>query len=142
MDLNDLEHNVRDGVHMGSLAGAWLAAVHGLGGMRHHGESLGFSPRLPRGIRKLTFRVMFVGRLLRVSFDHRQATYSLIRGRPITFDHYGKAMRLAPGRSAVRRIPESKAPPEPKQPFGRAPARRGRQRPRKLRPRPAKSESP
>ena len=142
MDLNDLEHNVREGVHMGSLAGAWLAAVHGLGGMRHHGESLGFSPRLPRGIRKLTFRVMFLGRLLRVSFDHRQATYSLIRGRPITFDHYGKAMRLAPGRSAVRRIPESKAPPEPKQPFGRAPARRGRQRPRKLRPRPAKSESP
>src|SRR5438067_9142679 len=111
MDLNDLEHNVREGVHMGSLAGAWLAAVHGLGGMRHHGESLGFSPRLPRGIRKLTFRVMFLGRLLRVSFDHRQATYSLIRGGPITFDHYGKPMRLASGRSAVRGIPEWKAPP-------------------------------
>src|SRR2546428_375238 len=127
MDINDLEHNVRDGVHMGSLAGAWLAAVHGLGGMRHHGESLGFRPRLPRAIRKLTFRVIFLGRLLKVSFDHRQATYSLVRGRPITFDHYGMAMRLSPGRSAVRGIPERKAPPQPKQPFGRAPARPGRQ---------------
>ncbi|HXJ48367.1 MAG TPA: hypothetical protein VNF91_04285, partial [Candidatus Acidoferrum sp.] len=47
MDLNDLEHNVSDGVHMGSLAGAWLAVVAGLGGMRHHGEMLGFAPRLP-----------------------------------------------------------------------------------------------
>src|SRR5207237_8326636 len=118
----------------------WLAAVHGLGGMRHHGESLGFSPRLPRGIRKLTFRVIFLGRLLRVSFDHRQATYSLVRGRPITFDHYGKAMRLAPGRSAVRRIPGLKAPPEPTQPSGPAPARRGPPRPRTPRPRPAKAE--
>ncbi len=142
MDIDDLEHNVRDGVHMGSLAGAWLAAVHGLGGMRHHGESLGFSPRLPRGIHKLTFRVMFLGRLIKVSFDHRMATYSLVRGRPITFDHHGKAVRLASGGSAVRGIPELKAPPVPKQPFGRAPARRGRQRPRKLRPRPAKSSGP
>ena len=139
MDLNDLEHNVRDGVHMGSLAGAWLAAVHGLGGMRHHGESLGFSPRLPRAIRKLTFRVMFLGRLIKVSINHRHVTYSLVRGRPIKFNHYDEAMRLAPGRSAVRSIPQQKAPPEPKQPFGREPARRGRQRPRNLRPRPAET---
>ena len=138
MDLNDLEHNVRDGVHMGSLAGAWLAAVHGLGGMRHHGESLGFSPRLPRNIRRLTFRVMFLGRLIRVRIEQRTATYSLVRGRPITFEHHGHAMRLAPGRSATRDIPHMKAPPEPTQPYGREPAHRGRQRPRKLRPRPAK----
>ncbi|HCF87178.1 MAG TPA: hypothetical protein DEV72_18485, partial [Ktedonobacter sp.] len=32
MDLNDLEHNVRDGVHMASLAGAWIALVAGFGG--------------------------------------------------------------------------------------------------------------
>src|SRR5207237_981565 len=32
MDLNDLEHNVREGVHMGSLTGAWHAVVAGLGG--------------------------------------------------------------------------------------------------------------
>src|SRR5438094_9036962 len=44
MDIADLEHNVRDGVHMGSLAGAWLAAVHGLGGMRHHGDWAGLRP--------------------------------------------------------------------------------------------------
>ena len=107
--------------------------------MRHHGESLGFSPRLPRAIRKLTFRVMFLGRLIKVTINHRQATYSLIHGRPITFNHYDQATRLSPGRLAVRGIPQRKAPPEPKQPVGREPARRGRQGPRKLRPRPARS---
>ena len=30
MDLRDLEHNTSDGLHMASLAGAWMALVGGL----------------------------------------------------------------------------------------------------------------
>jgi alpha,alpha-trehalose phosphorylase len=134
MDINDLEHNVRDGVHMGSLAGAWLAAVNGLGGMRHHGDSLGFSPRLPPKIKSLTFRVSFQDRQIRVSFDHKRVTYTLERGRALTFTHFGKPVRLAPRASLVREIPELKAARAPKQPAGREPARRGRSQPRRLRP--------
>jgi alpha,alpha-trehalose phosphorylase len=132
MDLHDLEHNVRDGVHMGSLAGAWLAAVQGLGGMRHHGDWLGFNPRLPRAIRSLTFRIVFLGRQIRVKVDQRRATYTLMRGRPLTFDHYGEPVRLA-SRSVTRPIPRIKRLPEPKQPPGREPARPTAQ-PRSLRP--------
>jgi alpha,alpha-trehalose phosphorylase len=132
MDLQDLEHNVRDGVHMGSLAGAWLATVQGLGGMRHHGDWLGFSPRLPRAIRGLTFRIMFLGRQVRVRVDQRRATYTLVRGRPLTFDHYGEPVRLG-SRSVTRPIPPIKALPEPRQPPGREPARPTAQ-PRSLRP--------
>jgi alpha,alpha-trehalose phosphorylase len=120
IDLHDLEHNVGDGVHMGSLAGAWLAAVQGLGGMRHHGDWLGFSPRLPRAIRSLTFRITFLGRQIRVKVDNRRATYTLVRGRPLTFDHHGEPVRLA-SRSVTRPIPRIKPLPEPKQPPGREP---------------------
>ena len=34
IDLEDLEHNTDDGLHMASLAGIWLASVAGAGGMR------------------------------------------------------------------------------------------------------------
>src|SRR5207248_11076883 len=34
VDLHDLHHNVRDGVHIASLAGAWTALVARFGGMR------------------------------------------------------------------------------------------------------------
>src|SRR5579864_4594844 len=95
MDLDDLEHNVRDGVHMASLAGVWTALVAGFGGMRHHGESLGFAPRLPPAIRRLTFRLMFLDRLIRLRIDHSRVTYSLVRGRPITFTHFGEPIRVA-----------------------------------------------
>jgi alpha,alpha-trehalose phosphorylase len=124
MDLHDLEHNVRDGVHMGSLAGAWLALVQGFGGMRHHRETLGFKPRLPPAIRSLKFRITFLDRLIQVSIDHRRVTYSLVRGGAITFDHYGEPVELKARAQVVRTIPDIKAPPEPKQPAGRAPARR------------------
>ena len=47
MDLDDLEHNTRDGIHIASVAGTWIAAVAGFGGMRDHGGQLSFKPRLP-----------------------------------------------------------------------------------------------
>ena len=34
IDLRDLHHNTRDGLHMASLAGAWTALVAGFGGLR------------------------------------------------------------------------------------------------------------
>src|SRR5207302_2943388 len=34
MALGDLEHNTADGVHIASLAGTWIAAVAGFGGLR------------------------------------------------------------------------------------------------------------
>jgi alpha,alpha-trehalose phosphorylase len=142
MDLNDLEHNVRDGVHMGSLAGAWQAVVAGLGAMRHHGDSLSFAPRLPPRILGVTFRLTFLGRLLRVSVGRNRVTYTMVRGAALTFDHYGKAMRLTSGRSVVRPIPRLPAREEPRQPAGREPARRGQEQPRKLRPKRAQRRVP
>jgi alpha,alpha-trehalose phosphorylase len=134
MDLNDLEHNVRDGVHMGSLAGAWLAVVAGLGAMRHNGDALGFAPRLPPRIQRLTFRVTFLDRLLKVTVNRSRVTYTMVHGKPLTFDHYGTQLHLTSGHPIVRSIPRLPALEEPKQPPGRAPARRGQETgPRDLR---------
>ncbi|HLZ24454.1 MAG TPA: family 65 glycosyl hydrolase, partial [Ktedonobacterales bacterium] len=59
IDLHDLHHNVQDGLHMASLAGAWTALVAGFGGMRLLNGSLCFSPRLPATLKRLTFRLLF-----------------------------------------------------------------------------------
>jgi alpha,alpha-trehalose phosphorylase len=141
MDLGDLEHNVRDGVHMGSLAGAWLAVVHGLGGMRHHGDSLSFAPRLPPRIQRLSFRLTFLDRLVKVSVNRNRVTYSMSRGKQLTFAPYGTELRLTSGRSVVRPVPRLKPREEPKQPAGRAPARRGVEKPKALRPKRARRVS-
>ena len=82
MDLRDLEHNTRDGVHIASLAGAWIAAVAGFGGMRDHDGELTFAPRLPARLTRLPFRLVFRGRRLqRRRRRRRNATYTLLDRR-------------------------------------------------------------
>jgi alpha,alpha-trehalose phosphorylase len=126
MDLADLEHNVRDGVHMASLAGAWLAAVAGFGGMRDHDGELSFGPRLPEALRRLTFRMVYRGRLLEVDVRHQQAVYTLREGDPLDVSHHGARLRLEAGQPVTRQIaPLVPHTPAPRQPTGREPARRG-----------------
>ena len=47
--------NTRDGVHMAALAGSWLVAVAGFGGLRDYDHTLSFAPRLPSRLMRLRF---------------------------------------------------------------------------------------
>src|SRR3954452_9150605 len=80
MDLHDLEHNTRDGLHIASLAGSWLALVAGFGGFRDHGGELTFAPRLPPGVTRLAFRIGVAEARIRVAVDQDGATYALEAG--------------------------------------------------------------
>jgi alpha,alpha-trehalose phosphorylase len=123
MDLHDFEHNTGDGVHIASLAGAWIVAVAGFGGMRDHGGSLSFAPRLPQRLRRLAFGIGFRARRLRVEVDHREARYSLLSGEPLAITHHGEAVTVT-AEPVTRPVPRPPAREEPKQPPGRAPVRR------------------
>jgi alpha,alpha-trehalose phosphorylase len=126
IDVDDIEHNTRDGLHIASLAGAWLAAVAGFGGMRHHGTTLTFKPRLPRELMRLSFGLGFRGRQLRVEVDQKQATYSLRAGEPLEVRHYDEQINVSADAPQKRRIPRLPAREAPRQPKGRAPVRRKR----------------
>jgi alpha,alpha-trehalose phosphorylase len=123
MDLRDVEHNTSDGVHMVSLAGAWMALVAGFGGMRAGGGTLAFSPRLPGGISALTFRLRYRGRKLRVSVNPERAKYELLDGNPLSLIHHGKEFKLG-SKAAQHSIPPVQAGPRPEQPPGRPPYNR------------------
>jgi alpha,alpha-trehalose phosphorylase len=126
MDLCDIKHNTRDGVHIASLAGAWLAAVAGFGGMRDHDGNLTFAPRLPSRLQRLTFRIRFRGRRLQVSFDQDEAAYTLLAGPPLSIAHHGDRVEIATGGAVTRPIPALSVGRVPTQPPGREPARRSR----------------
>jgi alpha,alpha-trehalose phosphorylase len=124
MDLNDLEHNTRDGLHIASLAGSWIAAVMGFGGLRDHGGELRFAPRLPSHMTHLTFCVGWRGRTLRVQVQDRTATYELLEGEALELFHVGEKVTVSPDEPLQLRVARVRPRPEPKQPPGRAPRRR------------------
>jgi alpha,alpha-trehalose phosphorylase len=125
MDLQDLEHNTRDGVHIASLAGAWIAAVAGFGGMRDHDGKLAFAPRLPARLERLAFGLLFRGRLLKVEVNKANATYTVVRGAALELEHHGRMISVPPNEPTTCAIPPAIARPMPSQPYGRAPVRRG-----------------
>jgi alpha,alpha-trehalose phosphorylase len=126
IDLHDLAHNTHDGVHIASLAGAWIAAVAGFGGMRDHGGAITFAPRLAPRLERLAFRLVFRGRRLKVEVTRKTATYTLLDGPPLEISHHGKAITISAKKPVTDAIPPVVARPAPGQPPGRAPARRGR----------------
>ncbi|HEX7267756.1 MAG TPA: glycosyl hydrolase family 65 protein, partial [Streptosporangiaceae bacterium] len=128
MDLHDLEHNTRDGVHIASLAGAWVAVVNGFAGLRHREGAFSFSPRLPEGLTRLAFSLLIRGQRLRVEVNHTSARYLLEDGEPLEIAHHGELVKLAPGKPQDRPISAIPPRPQPTQPPGREPAARLEQR--------------
>jgi alpha,alpha-trehalose phosphorylase len=124
MDLRDLENNTRDGVHIASLAGIWLALVGGFGGMRHSDGTVSFAPRLPDVLSRLKFSLLIRGRRLHVEVTRRQATYLLTDGPACQVGHYDEIVRLTPGKAQSRPLRPVPERARPRQPPGREPARR------------------
>jgi alpha,alpha-trehalose phosphorylase len=127
IDLRDLAFNTRDGVHLASLAGSWLVAVAGFGGMRDQGERLAFAPRLPSGLTRLAFGVLYRGRRLRVELSSEGARYELLAGEPLELVHHGEDLTVASGSPQTRAIPPLPRRPAPEQPPHRKPPRRHRE---------------
>ncbi len=124
MDLDDLEHNTRDGLHVAALAGTWIALVAGFAGLRERGGTLAFAPRLPAGITRLVITLTMRQRRLRIEITPDTTTYRLINGEPLRILHDGQQVGLStesPARRPTQKVGPSKPPTSP---FGREPLRR------------------
>ncbi len=124
LDLDDLEHNTRDGLHIASLAGAWIGAVAGFGGMRDHDGVLSFMPRLPHALSRLAFRIAFRGRRLLVEISEKQARYTLVEGQPLEIVHHASQATVVPDEPLTLALPPAPRREAPSQPAGREPYRR------------------
>ena len=127
MDLDNLEHNAGDGMHMASLAGAVLAATAGLGGARVRDGLLRFAPRLPRGMTGLGFSMRLGPARVHVAVEPGWAAYTLDGPEALEIEHWGERLTLHPGGGRSRRaVPEAPELERPAQPPGREPLRRER----------------
>jgi trehalose/maltose hydrolase-like predicted phosphorylase len=127
IDLRDLHRNTGHGLHIASLAGAWIALVNGFGGLRDCGGALAFDPQLPAGISRLDFNIMWHGLLLQVEVDGQQVTYRLRNGgeASLPLTHAGEVVTVTTAEPVTRPLaPRTPLLPPPAQPPGRAPSRR------------------
>ena len=120
VDLRDLSGTTADGLHLASLAGAWLVAVAGFGGLRDHGDTLAFAPCVTEPITRLSFRLLYRGRRLRLEVDPDGARYELLDGDPLEVLHYGEPLTLEAGSTQTRACPAPAVPAAVEPPAERA----------------------
>jgi alpha,alpha-trehalose phosphorylase len=123
VDLRDVQEGTAQGLHLASVAGAWLALAAGLGGLREDHDDLEIAPLLPSSLSRTAWSVTWRGSVLRVETTREGTTVTLVRGEgPVTVVVDGAPLQVTAGApaSAPLRAP---APllGEPTQPAGREP---------------------
>lgn len=86
MDLEDLHHNTKDGLHTAAMAGSWMAVIHGVAGYRRERSRAVFRPQLPPGWRCLAYKLTFGRATLEVSIEPDTTTYRC-QGGKVTISH-------------------------------------------------------
>lgn len=70
LDLDDYNNNTCEGLHMTSIAAAWVNIVYGFGGLRSDAENLSLRPKIPERWKSYSFRIRFEDSVIKVYVDH------------------------------------------------------------------------
>jgi alpha,alpha-trehalose phosphorylase len=97
VDIADTAGNLRDGVHVASAGGVWMAVVQAFAGYRWRSGEPEFSPVLPTRSRRLHFPLCLRGSVLDIDIEEDRVTYTRRSGDALTAWHRGERFTVAPG---------------------------------------------
>lgn len=89
LDLDNINNDTDDGLHITSMSGAWLAIAQGFAGMRTV-KGLSFAPVLPKGWQGYSFRFLYRGRVVSLSVHTGGVRMQLISGEALPLSLYGE----------------------------------------------------
>ncbi len=71
LDLDNLHHNTKDGLHIANAGGAYMAVVYGFGGLRIKADGIHLNPHLPEELEGVAFSVNYGGTLIHVELGDK-----------------------------------------------------------------------
>lgn len=97
LDLDDYNREVKDGLHITSMAGTWLAIVEGFGGMRIRNERVFFNPVIPAAWESYSFIIRYRNNPLRVEVNGTSVNVVNLSRAEIPVAVCGEHLTLQPG---------------------------------------------
>lgn len=89
LDLDDYNHEVKEGLHITSMAGTWISIVEGFGGMRLRNNMLVFNPLIPEQWKSYSFKVWFRDNVLKVNVNGSAITITNEEGPSLSVKVFG-----------------------------------------------------
>ena len=101
MDLDDYNRNTNEGLHLTSIAAAWVNIVYGFGGLRSDGKILRLSPFCPNQWESYQFRIQYFDVNIEVYVDQKEVKLTLDKqlSKPIMI--FDKVYELKKGTMSI-----------------------------------------
>ena len=94
LDLDDYNREVKEGLHITSMAGTWLSIVEGFGGMRVKKDMLSFNPLIPNTWNAYSFKICFRDRVILIRVEKDKVTITIEEGNSLDILIAGKKHHL------------------------------------------------
>ncbi|MDD3214874.1 MAG: family 65 glycosyl hydrolase domain-containing protein, partial [Eubacteriales bacterium] len=94
LDLDNINNDTDDGLHITSMTGSWLAIAQGFAGMRTV-NGLSLNPFLPEDWRGYAFQFNYRGRIIRLEVTPGEAKAVLTSGEPLQILLCGESYTLS-----------------------------------------------
>ncbi len=106
LDLDNYNRNSDEGLHMTSIAAAWMNIVYGFGGMRSDGEQLSFCPSIPIDWNSYSFSLTYQGLDVQIEVSKETASFWLKTEGSLSIQIYNKEY-LIDSRGVSIKIPNA-----------------------------------
>ncbi len=93
LDLDNINNDTQDGLHITSMSGSWLTIAQGFAGMRT-AAGLSFWPFLPAAWEGYAFNFDYRARRVRFEMSPEGATLTLLSGEPLTLTLFDEEVVL------------------------------------------------
>lgn len=97
LDLDNYNNDTKDGLHITSMSGSWLAIVQGFAGLRHKQGQLSLRPFCPQDWQRYQFKINFRGRVLVIAVDHQETQLKVQTGADLTLTINDQTVQLPAG---------------------------------------------
>ncbi len=88
MDLDNYNNNTNEGLHITSIAAAWINIVYGFGGLRSDGDILSLNPSIPGKWKSYSFKILYRGSLLSIKVEKTKVILKILSGNNISLKIY------------------------------------------------------
>ena len=102
LDLDDYNRNTCEGLHMTSIAAAWMNIVYGFLGLRSDSKELSIAPKLPSKWKSYSVNLLYKDRHLKVEVNKNNLIFKLDGNDSINLKIYGKNTEIS-NNSIVKR---------------------------------------
>lgn len=94
LDLDDYNRNAEEGLHLTSIAAAWMNIVYGFGGLRSDGEILSLNPQIPEIWNRYAFKINYRGKNITVDVTKNQVKLTSDSESSLSLLLFGKEIVL------------------------------------------------